>query len=191
NVTGVQTCALPISAEMELKTEDKSPRRSPGSGDSGAGILLPVLQKLDTYSVRHFHRFFGPDGTLYFTDMGFAEEEHAQAGLADTASDGQRKRAVKDTLLEWKARPFFAAALFQLDCEAFRVHTDSHGGKLQRNVKDRIIDDNITVQLPVVVIRSASVVGLAGFQQVSDLHPEYGALLTDVLAFPFLRPQIL
>ena len=43
---------------MELKTEEKSPRRSPGSGDYGAGILLPILQSNLRVPSRFINRTF-------------------------------------------------------------------------------------------------------------------------------------
>ena len=38
------------------------------------------------------HRF-GPDAALDFTDVGLAQQVHAQAGLADTAADRERQFA--------------------------------------------------------------------------------------------------
>ena len=37
------------------------------------------LQKLNAHGVGDFQRFFRPDGTLYFSDVRLAQEEHTQA----------------------------------------------------------------------------------------------------------------
>ena len=50
-----------------------------------------------------------PDGALYFPDMGFAQIEHTDSGLADAAADGIGQFPVQQCLLEGQAGPFFTS----------------------------------------------------------------------------------
>lgn len=58
------------------------------SGTSGS------LQKLDPVGGAFRCNRFRPQGALYLTDVGLAQEEHADAGLADAAADCIRKLSV-------------------------------------------------------------------------------------------------
>ena len=46
------------------------------------------LQQCNTCCLTGINGFLIPDGGLYFTDVGFAQQQHAQTGLTDTAADG-------------------------------------------------------------------------------------------------------
>ena len=58
------------------------------------------LQHLNVKLFRLLHNFFRPEGTLHLADMRFAQEEHTDPGLADTAADGVGKLFIKDRFLE-------------------------------------------------------------------------------------------
>ena len=58
--------------------------------------------------------FLGPQGGLYLSVVCLPEEEHTDAGLADSAADGKGKLLLDDRLLEGKRSPFRTASLFQL-----------------------------------------------------------------------------
>ena len=71
--------------------------------------------------------FFRPYRSLYLADMCFAEEEHAEAALADAAADGLREAAVEQHLMELQGSTFGASAFLQLPAQGFLVDTDTHG----------------------------------------------------------------
>ena len=58
------------------------------SGTSG------ILQKLDPVGGTFRCNRFRPQRALHFADVGLAQEEHADAGLADAAADCIRKLSV-------------------------------------------------------------------------------------------------
>ena len=82
---------------------------------------------------------------MYFTDVSFSEEEHTDTGLSDTAADGIWKLFVQDCFLERKFSSVIAACDSKLFVQRVLVNSDSHGGKLQGNIKNRIIYKDITV----------------------------------------------
>ena len=86
-----------------------------------------------------------PYGTLDLTDVSLAEEEHTDAGLADTTTDGIRESFLQDRFLEWEPGPLRAACLDKLTAQRVLVHTDTHGGELQSDIQHRVIDDNVPV----------------------------------------------
>ncbi len=57
---------------------------------------------------------FGPDGCLDFADVGFVEEEHAEAALADASADGVRQTAFDEHFVEGEFPTFGAATNFEL-----------------------------------------------------------------------------
>lgn len=57
---------------------------------------------------------FRPDAGLYFSDVGFAKVEHAQARLAYTATDGKRKCILHQAFVEVKLQTTFFIRLFEL-----------------------------------------------------------------------------
>ncbi|SHE34423.1 hypothetical protein SAMN05444274_101109 [Mariniphaga anaerophila] len=54
-----------------------------------------VLQQVNSVLVASFHHFIGPNARLYFANMGFAKEIHAQTRLPYSAADGQRQFAIQ------------------------------------------------------------------------------------------------
>ena len=87
----------------------------------------------------------GPYGHLDLADVGFAQEEHADPGLADAAADGVGQLLIQNGFLERKFCTIRAACSVQLAQQGVFIHTDAHGGQLQGNVQHRIVDKNITV----------------------------------------------
>ena len=112
------------------------------------------------------HRFlddlFRPDRALYFSDVRFAQIEHTDTGLADTAADRERQVIFQNSLLKRVLGALLAAGELQLSLLCVGIDANTHGRELQRDVQYRIIDDDIGIQLPVIIVRSASVVRLAG-----------------------------
>ena len=51
---------------------------------------------------------FIPDTGLHLADVGLAQQEHAQAGLADAAADGEGQLALQQQLVEGKLPPCLA-----------------------------------------------------------------------------------
>ena len=58
------------------------------------------LQQADSRFSTGFYGFMIPDAGLDFADVGAAHHEHAEAGLADTATDGQGQFVVQEHLME-------------------------------------------------------------------------------------------
>ena len=108
--------------------------------------------------------------------MGLAQEEHAESGLADASAHREGQLIVEDGLLEGQVRAVLAAGLLQLFGQGLSVDPDAHGGELQGNIEHRIVDQNIRVELPVVVVRRPPVVGETTAQLVADLHDADGSL---------------
>ncbi len=70
------------------------------------------LQQLDSVGFRFFADFLWPDGALHFSDVGFAQEEHADPGLADAAADGVGQLFLEDCFLERKLCALRGSRLF-------------------------------------------------------------------------------
>ena len=79
--------------------------------------------------------------------------------------------------------PVVAAGKAQLPVHGLRVYTDAHGGNLHGAVEKIVPEKDITVEGPVVIVRSAAVVLLPGFQGPADAHNKGRAVL--------LQPDIL
>lgn len=86
------------------------------------------------------------------------QKEHADARLPQSTADGLRQSALEQRLLEGQLRAFRAAREQKLPLQGFGVHADAHGGKLHGDVEQRVIDENIPVEGPIVVIGRAAVV---------------------------------
>ena len=131
-----------------------------------------------------FQGFFVPDAGLYLANVGAAQHQHGKTALADAAADGQGQLVVQEHLVEGQLPAVVAVRQGQLTIQRFRVHPDAHGGDLQRPVQGLVPEENITVQVPVVVVRRPAVVGLAGAKRAADLHDAGGFVLPDVGVFP-------
>ena len=116
--------------------------------------------------------------------MGLSQEEHADAGLADAAADGVWHFPLNHCLMEREIRPLHASGRFQLAKQRLLIHPDAHAGQLQSNVQDGVVDNDIRVQLPVVIVRGPPVMRFAVPQRAADLHHAYGALGLGYVIFP-------
>ena len=122
--------------------------------------------------------------------MRLAQKIHAHPALADAAADGLGQLSGQQGLLEGQVRALLAAADLQLPLQRLRIHADPHGGNLQGNIQQRIIQQDIAVQIPVIIVRRAPVMRLTGTQRTADLHQENGAVFACGLIFPFLGGKI-
>ena len=109
--------------------------------------------------------------------MGFAQQQHAQAALANAAAHRQGQGAVQQHLMERQLRTLRAACFLKLTAQRLGVYADAHAGKFQRTAQRLVPEENIAVQRPVIVVRGTAVVGFAALQLASDLHDADGAML--------------
>ena len=90
------------------------------------------LQKINAISCAFFPHLIGPDGHLDLADMGLAEIEHTDTGLADAAAHGVGQLLIPEWPSGREALPDPAQpAEFQLAGKGILVHADTHGGQLQ------------------------------------------------------------
>ena len=66
------------------------------------------------------------------------------------------------------------------------IHPDAHAGQLQGDVQDRVVDDDVRIQGPVVIVRRTSVMGLAVPQGPANLHDADRALGLGYVVLPLL-----
>ena len=92
--------------------------------------------------------------------------------------------------MEGELPPVVAACNGQLPVQGFRVHADTHGGDFQRPVQDRVPEEDVAVQAPVVIVRGAAVVGLAGAQRPANLHDAGSGVLPNIGVFPLGWGQV-
>ena len=118
--------------------------------------------------------------------MSLPQIKHTDTGLSDTATDRKRQFIIQNSPLEIHFRTFLTATNLQLVLQSSCIHTDTHGRKLQSDIQNRIINDDITVQLPVIIVRCTTVVWFAGCQHLTDLHDEYGTFFLYNLIFTIL-----
>ena len=111
--------------------------------------------------------------------MGAAHHEHTEAGLTDTAADGEGKLTCEKRLVEGKRASVIAARYGKLTVESRRIHTNSHRGDLKRAAQGIVPENEVTVEGPVIVVGRAVAVRLAIFQLVADLHNEYRLMLVN------------
>ena len=84
----------------------------------------------------------------------------------------------------WQPAPVVAPGKAQLAIHGLRVHADAHGGNLHSAVEKIVPEKDITVERPVVIVRSAAVVLPSGFQGPADAHDKGRTVLLqpDILA---------
>ena len=155
--------------------------RQPGIRKSDA-----VLQKSDLSFLTSLNDVVGPDGAVHFADMCFPQEEHTDSGLADPSADGEGKPVFQDGFLERKQCALGAACFFKLRAQCLGIDADPHGGELERDVEYGIVDEDIRIELPVIVVGRTAVVGLSGGEFVTDLHQAYSALFAADQVLPLL-----
>ena len=157
---------------------------------TGCGAEPHNLQQRDVGVFKDLAGVLVPDGGLHFADVGLAQQQHAQAGLADAAAHRQGELAFQQHLVERKLAALVAARQRQLTIQRFRADANAHRGDFQRTIQNRVIEQDIAVHLPIVVVRCAAVVRLAGAQLAADALDEHGAVLFGERIFALLGRQI-
>ncbi len=122
--------------------------------------------------------------------MRAAEHQHTQARLADAAANRQRQLAVEQRLVEGQLAAILAAGFLELARKALCVDADAHGADFKGAIKHFVIEKNVAVQLPVVIVGRAAVVLFAGAERFADLHDERGAVLAGDFVFALRRGQV-
>ena len=89
-----------------------------------------------------------------------------------------------------KAAAVLTSRLLKLVFQGSLIHADAHAGDFQGALQMLKPEKNIAVQLPVVIVRRTSVMGLAAGQFVANLHQEHTAVLPGNQVFPCLRSVI-
>ena len=153
-------------------------------------MALNFLSQEDAGLAAGFAHVGGPDGGLDFADVGFAQQEHAQAGLADTAADGLGQFSVQQEPMEIECFFVQLAAFCQLAVQGLRIHADTHTGDLEGAFQHRIPQQDIAVEGPVVVVRGAAVVGLSVGEFVTDTLYKNGPILLCNGVFTFFGPRL-
>src|SRR5699024_3581765 len=168
----------------------KSPARAADASRRGRGQIqgrgagpVPFLRRgLQQVDAGFFAGCAGggvPDGSLHLADVGAAQKQHAQPALADAAADGAGQLAGQQRLVEVQGPAAVAAGLGQLAVQAFGADPDAHAAQLVAAGQRVVPEQQVAVQVPVVVVGGAAVVGPAAAQLVPDLHQEGGAVLFD------------
>ena len=116
--------------------------------------------------------------------MCLSQQQHTDSGLADAAAHGQGQFAGKQRPMERQFSPFFASGLFELFPKRLRVHTDPHGGYLKFPFQNIIPEQNVTVQLPVIIVGRTSVMLFTIGQAVADLHDKHSFMCFCIGPFP-------
>lgn len=62
-------------------------------------MITPSLQQHDLILKRRLADLIRPDGGLYFSDMCFPKEKHADTGLSDVAADGVWQLSMQFSLI--------------------------------------------------------------------------------------------
>ena len=124
--------------------------------------LKYALQQHDARILAGLARGFVPQGDLYLADVRGADEQHAQAALADAAAHGQGQLAIQQHLVEGERAAVVAAGDRQLGVEGLGVDADTHGRDLERMAEHFVPVEDIAVELPIVIVGGAAVVLDAG-----------------------------
>ena len=91
--------------------------------------------------------------------------------------------------------PLLAVGQLQLPVQGSRVHPDAHAAQLHSPAQQLAPNQNISVEIPVVVVRSPAVVLLSRFQSAADALDEDRAIFPEAGVLPLLgglvRPAVL
>ena len=113
-----------------------------------------------------------PDGRLHLADVCLSEQQHGQTRLTDAAADRQRQLPCQQHLVIGQLAAVIAAGDGQLAVEALGIDADAHGRELKRAAEQVIPEQDIPVHRPVVIVRRAAVMRLAGAQCAADADDE-------------------
>ena len=122
--------------------------------------------------------------------MGLAQQQHAQAALANAAAHRQGQGAVQQHLVEGQLRTLRAACFGQLAAQGVGVNADAHAGQFQRTAQRLVPEEDIAVQRPIVIVGGTAVVGLAALELAADLHNADGAVLLGIGVLALFRGEI-
>ena len=159
------------------------------------------LYQIDAGFAAAGDHFLGPDAALDFADVGFAQEEHAEAALADAAADGAGEFSGEQALVEGEVRLPLLTLDFQLAAQGLLVHADAHAGQFERPLEDVVPDQDVAVEAleslfvgaaPVVVVGGAAVMRLPVRQDPADADDEDGSPAAHNLFLPLfgIQPRI-
>src|SRR5699024_4335238 len=123
-----------------------------------------LLQQVDAGLLTGFAGGGVPDGGLHLADVGAAQKQHAQPALADAAADGAGQLAGQQSLVEGQGAAVVAAGFGQLAVQAFGADPDAHAAQLIAALEGVVPEQQVAVQVPVVVVGGAAVVGPAAAQ---------------------------
>ena len=110
-----------------------------------AGGFCAVLQQDDSMPSRRLPHVVRPDRYLDLPDMGLAQIEHTEPGLADAAAYGVGELLFQDGLLEGEVFALLASGQRELERKGLLVHPDAHGGQLQSVAENGIPDNDVAV----------------------------------------------
>ena len=131
--------------------------------------------------------------------MEFLEEEHAEAGLADAAADGEGEFVVEQSLVPVEFPAVEGVADFELLEEGFFIDADAHGAEFEGAFEQGVPDEDVAVESafavggggdPVVVVGCTAVVWFTVGQLVADADDERGAVFLEGAVFSFARFQV-
>ena len=106
-------------------------------------------------------RFLIPEGGLHLADVRLAQQQHAHAALAHAAAHSIGQLALEQLLVEGQCSALLLAGFLQLMAQGFGRYADAHAAQLEGTVEHFVVEHDIAVELPVVIVRGSAVVGLA------------------------------
>ena len=92
--------------------------------------------------------------------------------------------------MERQSASFVRFCLFQLAVKRFGADSYPHGRDFKSATEGVIIEHNVAVERPVVIVRRPAVVLYAGFQLAADLHYEGRAVILYIGVFALFRSVI-
>ena len=122
--------------------------------------------------------------------MGLAQQQHGYPGLTDTAAHGQGQLTAQQHLVERQRPAVVASGDGQLPVQRFRADPDSHGGQLQRLTIHTVPHQQVAVQIPIIIVRCAAVMGFAGLQRPTNADQKRSGVLLDKGVLPLLGGQV-
>ena len=135
-------------------------------------------------------RLFIPKTDLYLTDMSSADHQHAKTALADTAAHRQWQITCQKHAVKRKTASIITARERELTVKRFWIDADAHGGNLDCAAENFIPIQDIAVEFPIIIVRRAAIMFVAGAERFTNLHQEYYTMLAANLVFALLRRQI-
>jgi arabinose-5-phosphate isomerase len=137
----------------------------------------------------HLFQHLRPDGDADFAQVGFAQQEHQRARLADAAADGERDLIIDNGLVIGELEIVEEIGHLQLFAQGFGVDADAHGTEFVAALGDVVPDQDVAVQSvsvamsllagvgdPVVVVGGAIFMREAVFQWPADADNKDGRI---------------